>query len=278
MVVGNTVTLSGTAGTVTIEASQAGDGTYSAATPVTQTFTVTVPAPADVYQPIPGRVEAESYSAQQWVILESCSEGGQDATGFGQGSWMDYKVDVASAGTYTLNFRVGGFGGKMQVRDAAGTVLKSVDVPSSYGWQKWSTVSTTLNLPAGKQVLRIYITEGGFNLNWFEGVSGISLITASPAPRTNTNNAVDATASASTIGLYPLPAESEITVEIRNQYSGPVRVMLVDEAGRVRKELSLQKHGPQLLQKLSLAELSPGIYLLQFRMNDKTETKTFIKQ
>jgi hypothetical protein len=40
-VAGNTVTLTGGDGVVTIQATQAGNGTYSAATPVNQTFTVT---------------------------------------------------------------------------------------------------------------------------------------------------------------------------------------------------------------------------------------------
>jgi hypothetical protein len=277
---GNTVTLSGTAGTIIIEASEAGNGTYSAATPITQTFTVSASAPDGDYQPIPGKVEAESFSAMQWVVLENCSEGGQDATAFGPGSYLDYKVNVAAAGTYTMNFRVGGFGGQMQVRDANGVVLKTITVPTSFGWQSWKTISTTLTLPTGKQVLRIYVTEGGFNLNWFEGLSGGALITMSPISGANANNTADGAAltSLTTINLYPLPAKTEMTVQISNNFRGPVRVVLLDEAGRIRKELRLQKQGLQLVQKLSLTELSPGVYLMQFRMNNKTETKTFIKQ
>ena len=42
---GGTITLSGTAGTVTVRASQAGNGTYSAAIPVLQTFVVTAGSP-----------------------------------------------------------------------------------------------------------------------------------------------------------------------------------------------------------------------------------------
>ncbi|WP_121357816.1 carbohydrate-binding protein, partial [Flavisolibacter nicotianae] len=168
---GNTVTLAGTAGTVIIEASQAGNTTYNAATAVTQSFTVSAPVVVTPgYYPIPGRVEAENYSAMQWVLLESCSEGGQSAGGFGSGSWMDYNVNVAAAGTYTMNFRVGGWGGSLQVKNAGGSVLATVAIPSSGGWQTWKTVSSSVTLPAGLQTLRLYVVDPGFTLNWFEGL------------------------------------------------------------------------------------------------------------
>lgn len=51
-ITGNTITLTGAAGTVTVQAAQAGDGTYNAATPVQQTFTVDAAIPDPLNQTI----------------------------------------------------------------------------------------------------------------------------------------------------------------------------------------------------------------------------------
>ncbi|MFD2934212.1 carbohydrate-binding protein [Spirosoma flavum] len=123
-------------------------------------------------KPLPGKIEAEAYDVITDVRPETTQDigGGQDVAYIDDGDWMDYNVNVAAAGVYKVNFRVANSysNGLIEVKNGAGLVLGQVDISRTYGWQIWTTVSTTLNLPAGSQILRIYANRGSFNFNWFE--------------------------------------------------------------------------------------------------------------
>jgi len=139
--------------------------------------------------PVPGRIEAENYDTggQNWsyydtssgntggayrsgdVDIETCSEGGYNVGWIEAGEWLTYTMNVESAGTYQVDLRVasGGGGGTVNV-ESDQTVLSTVDVPGTGGWQTWTTVSTTVELDSGQHVLGISTDTGGFNLNWIE--------------------------------------------------------------------------------------------------------------
>jgi hypothetical protein len=150
------------------------------------------------------RIEAENYSKMQGVLTEAASEGGKNVGGIQAGEWMDYSVNVASAGSYKVNFRVAGPGGQLQLRNAAGTVLATVTAPKTASWQAYTTVSANATLAAGQQTLRVYAVSAGFNLNWFELVGGTAG-TTTPTPTT------PVTPPASTQTPVPAPAPGTST-------------------------------------------------------------------
>ena len=85
------------------------------------------------------------------------------------GQWLRYTVNVATAGTYVVGFRVasGGTGGSLHLQNAAGTSLTgSVTVPGTGGWQTWSTVNASVALPAGQQALTLVEDTGNYNINF----------------------------------------------------------------------------------------------------------------
>jgi endoglucanase len=66
-----------------------------------------------------------------------------------------------------------------------GSVFGSVDIPATGGWQDWTTVSHTVNLPAGTNELAIVSTNAnGWNFNWFE----IEALDGNNADNNNTDN------------------------------------------------------------------------------------------
>lgn len=140
------------------------------------TGNTTPPAPSGL--PIPGIIQAESYTQQSGVKEETTKDtgGGENVGWIETGDWMDYNVSVATAGSYLVQYRVAspGAGGSIQLRSGT-TTLATTAVPSSGGWQTWQTINATVTLPAGAQTLRIYAAAGGFNLNWTQ----FSAITAS---------------------------------------------------------------------------------------------------
>jgi len=115
----------------------------------------------------PGKIEAESYSTMSGIQTENCSEGGLNVAYTDAGDWMDYTVNVQNAGAYTAEFRVSSpyTGTQLQLLKGA-TVLTTVTVPQTGGWQNWQTVSTSINLGTGSQTLRVKAVSNGWNLNW----------------------------------------------------------------------------------------------------------------
>ena len=121
---------------------------------------------------LPGKLEAETFDVASDVRFESTSDegGGQNVNYIDDGDWMDYNVSVATAGPYTLPFRVANSYGNgiIYLKAEDGSTLASVNVPRTGGWQNWTTISTTATLPAGSQVLRIYTNPGTWSFNWLE--------------------------------------------------------------------------------------------------------------
>ena len=123
------------------------------------------------YTTIPATIQAEAYTAMSGVQLETTTDvgGGQNVGWIDANDWMDYNINVPTAGSYTLNLRVASLngGGQVAVRNGS-TTLATVNVPNTAGWQTFQTVSTTVNLSAGNQTIRLLANTGGFNINWLQ--------------------------------------------------------------------------------------------------------------
>ena len=163
---------------------------------------------------IPGTVQAENYDTggqgvaynvtstngtansyrSDGIDIETTSDtgGGYDLGWTSTGQWFRYTVNVASAGTYTVTFRlasdaaVGSTGGSFHLQNSAGTNLTgSVSVPGSGGWQTWENVTANVTLPVGTQVLEFYQDTGGYNINYMTFAS-TSSVPAAPTGLTAT--------------------------------------------------------------------------------------------
>jgi endonuclease/exonuclease/phosphatase family metal-dependent hydrolase len=113
------------------------------------------------------------------VDIEACSEGGYDVGWTTAGEWLGYTVNVASAGTYTLDFRVATpSGASLHVEFGGANLTGSISVPSTGGWQTWTSVQRTVTLPAGLQTMVVVFDTGNVNLNSLTATAG----SASSAP------------------------------------------------------------------------------------------------
>ncbi|NHZ95537.1 cellulase family glycosylhydrolase [Massilia sp. CCM 8734] len=120
---------------------------------------------------VPSTIQAEAWCQMSGVQLEATSDagGGQNVGYIDSGDWMNYTVDVPSAGLYTVSYRVASAsgGGSISLERAGGSpVFGTKAVGATGGWQNWSTISHDVQLPAGKQSIGIAAKTGGFNLNW----------------------------------------------------------------------------------------------------------------
>ena len=161
--------------------------------------------------PIPGTIQAENYDTggqgaaynvtssngtantyrTDGVDLEDTTDtgGGYDLGWTATGQWFNYTVNVATAGVYTVSFRVsaGTTGGTLHLTDLNGDQLTPpVTVPSTGAWQTWTTVTANATLPAGKQVLEIYQDTAGYNINWFSFAAAVGTPPSAPTNLTAT--------------------------------------------------------------------------------------------
>jgi Pectate lyase superfamily protein/Carbohydrate binding module (family 6)/F5/8 type C domain/Abnormal spindle-like microcephaly-assoc'd, ASPM-SPD-2-Hydin/Fibronectin type III domain len=140
---------------------------------------------------VPGTVHAENYdTGGQGVAYNVTSVNGTDnsyrsdgvdletatspATGndlgwTASGQWFKYTVDVATAGTYTVSFLVAAPSAvtdAFHITNSSGTNLTgSVNIPATGGFQTWTTVTATVTLPAGLQVLTLNEDHAGWNID-----------------------------------------------------------------------------------------------------------------
>jgi len=117
------------------------------------------------------------------------------------GQWFHYTVNAATAGTYTVSFRVAspyGLTDALHIANAAGVNLSgAVAVPDTGGYQTWTTVTASVTLPAGQQTLTIDQDSNGWNLHYLTFAStGGGGTTTGEAPYGGTPAAVPGTVQA----------------------------------------------------------------------------------
>jgi hypothetical protein len=141
---------------------------------------------------VPGTVQAENYDTggqgvaynvtsvngsgnsyrSDGVDLEATTDtgGGYDLGWTAAGQWFKYTVNVATAGTYTVNLRLAAptaVTDALHIASSSGANLSgNVTAPATGGWQNWTTVAVSFSLSAGTQTLTINQDNAGWNINY----------------------------------------------------------------------------------------------------------------
>ncbi len=134
------------------------------------------------YHDVDGDNQGGDYRTSVGVDIQSTSDvgGGYNIGYIRMGEWLEYTVNISSAGTYTIDARVAspGNGGTFHIEFDGVDKTGSMVVPNTGNWQGWQTISRTgVALNAGQQILRIMLDSDGFsgsvcNLNYITITSG----------------------------------------------------------------------------------------------------------
>ena len=171
--------------------------------------------------PVPGTIQAEDFDnggqdvayhdnspgnaggayRQTDVDIEAAAGGGYDVGWISSGEWLNYTVNVAAAGSYTVQLRIASPGGAaMHVGfSGANNVWQAVSLPATGGWQAWTTVSFTATLGAGTQVMTLSADTAGYNVDSVtinSASGGTSIPTSSLTPYSGSPAAVPGTIQA----------------------------------------------------------------------------------
>jgi beta-glucanase (GH16 family) len=164
---GNTITASGLAtisspGVITATATYNGDTLSASANASVR--------PAN-YKPVPARIEAEAFDYSNTC----CTEAAQDTSGvldvsyIGSTSFMEYDIQAPWTGSYRLQLRVAVNSASTVKVMMGDTLLTTIKLPASGGWQNWITVtSAPFQMPGGKRTLLLQSASSGWNFNWLQ--------------------------------------------------------------------------------------------------------------
>ncbi|UOB18382.1 glycosyl hydrolase family 18 protein [Abyssalbus ytuae] len=216
-------------------------------------------------------IEAENYSNMSGVQVEPCNEGGENVGYIDAGDWMAYAgINFPVSGNYLIEYRVASeSGGGVLSADlnAGATVLGQLNVPSTGGWQNWTTISHTVYVTAGTHAFGIYASAGGWNLNWIK-ITSTSNVSArsmsSDLQETNPEEKLD------TIEMFPNPATNELNI---NGIGRDEKVFITDFAGNQIKLNIINNTNNRL--KLDVSSLPAGIYFI--KAEGTSSTLKFIK-
>lgn len=229
-------------------------------------------------KPIPAKIEAETYDAMQGIQMEKTADtdGGLDVGWIDNGDWLDYTVNAAYSGVYTVSLRIAtpNIGAKLEIRNSAGTVLSAVTVPITGGYQTWSSLSTSVSLPAGKQTLRIISTTPAiWNLNWINFLS--SVLTTKGL---TTNLQVTDKADEVFFQVNPNPVGSSFVLQVSDKITGMLKARIINMQGTIIKEFQLNKSiaGMQAFQ-MPANDLASGKYILEIQLGNRNASKFILK-
>jgi hypothetical protein len=226
--------------------------------------------------PPPGTlIQAESYSNMAGVQTEATTDagGGTNVGWIDAGDWMAYSPIVfPTSGTYKIEYRVASLngGGRLSLDLNAGAiVLGELAVPSTGGWQNWTTISHNVTVNAGTYTPGIYAVAGGWNLNW---IRITPLSTAKVAANADmVNNLIDnSVQSGKAFTIYPNPVKQQLSILSGESLSGGL-IRIFDISG---KQVMTARPAST---NINVSALAPGIYTLIFTKRKTRITKEFVK-
>jgi endoglucanase Acf2 len=113
-------------------------------------------------------VNEGDFRTDEYVDATTVANEGATVGWITNGEWLEYTVDVQTTGCYDLNIRYASGnnngGGPFYFEVDGMQVSPNIVVGFTGDWNVWNTKSTTVELEAGLQVLRLVATGGEFNI------------------------------------------------------------------------------------------------------------------
>lgn len=200
------------------------------------------------------------YRPNESVDIEDRPDGGFQVGYLEAGEWMEYSIDVPQAGTYTITSKVASLagGGKMHF-SFGGVAAPQLSIPITNSWTTLTDLITTVNLKAGKQLMRVTIDAlPAFNLDKFV----FELSTDLQIDKYN-----------SILSVSPNPVVNKLQIELTN-FSFPCVASLVSISGQKIRDIQLEKQ----ITEIDAENLKSGVYVLQITDKSNSVTTKFIKK
>ncbi|OQP61756.1 glycoside hydrolase [Niastella vici] len=221
-------------------------------------------------------IQAENYNNMAGIQTETCTDdgGGLNVGYIDATDWMAYyNINFPVSGTYKVEYRVASLsgGGTVSCDLNAGSIqLGQLAVPSTGGWQNWTTISHNVTITAGTYNFGVYAQAGGWNLNWIRITPLSTAKVATTAGMVNSliDNSVQ-TDKAFTI--YPNPVHQQLNISNGGESLSGGIIRIYDIMG---KQVVTARPAAN---QINVSSLAPGVYTLEFTKNGKRIVRQFIK-
>lgn len=220
-------------------------------------------------------IQAENYNNMLGVQTEACTDegGGLNVGWIDASDWMAfYNINFPVSGTYQVEYRVASLngGGILSLDLNAGAIqLGTLAVPSTGGWQNWTTISHNVYVNAGTYNVGVFAQAGGWNLNWLRITRpATGLLTEAENPQSG--KTTSEVAAADKWVLFPNPVQHQLNIMTGEDITGGI-LRVVDITGR------LVLSPRPATYKLDVSQLAPGTYTLIYTKKDRTITRQFVK-
>jgi hypothetical protein len=210
-----------------------------------------------VYLLIPGKIEAEAFSVNHGLQLETTTDtgGGQNVGFTNTGDYLDYRVRVMKTSKYNMEVRVASAGtaGRIEVQqiNPEGTVVGSVivNIPVTGGWQTWKTIVASIDMIEGISTLKVKILQPEFNMNWYRF--------------SETSQGVQDTESP-VFSMFPNPANDIVTILIPGSSGQNKKVAIRSTNGILMRTVEISDS--EMSKQVFVGDLPKGMYIVELEM------------
>ena len=107
------------------------------------------------------------YRQNQPVDIDTCSAGTYLVGWTNPGEWLAYTVSVKKSANYQISFYLATIydTAKLHLECDGSDKTGIISVPNTAGFQNWTVVMKKIKLDAGEHVMKLYIDNGGFNVD-----------------------------------------------------------------------------------------------------------------
>jgi len=201
------------------------------------------------------------------VDIDKCSDtytNGYCVGWINTNEYLTYTVDAAESGTYLVNLRVAAnnSNGKILLKLDGQIIGYLIDVPSTGGWQKWSTISmNNIYIPQGKHTLSVHFFFGGFNINYIN----FNLIASSIDENNHTPEKFELSQN------FPNPFNPSTLIKYSIPEDGNVQLNIYDLLGKLVSAVNEYKTAGNHEYNLNSEtyNMKSGIYFYQLIHNCK---------
>jgi len=199
------------------------------------------------------------YRPDEAVDLEPNGRGGFHVGYVNQGEWIEYTVNVTTAGTYEVTAEIASeqSNGAWEISFESGASARMAGIPATGGWttHEEMTFGSTVDLPAGEQVLRISITgTQPFNIDFLTF--------------TLESNATEEEAISAGFLIAPNPVADQLSVQLPTSSltSSTGRLQLYSSTGALLKTFPVSAD----TMRINLDFAPAGTYFLRFADGEKS--------
>jgi len=204
------------------------------------------------------------FRINEYVDATSHASEGKTVGWISAGEWLEYTVNIQTAGNYDLSLRYTSGnpngGGPFYFEIDGIKVSPDISLTNTGGWDSWSTkIVNNLELNKGEQILRLFVSNGEFNFGKMTFSYASPLTYSPPVADAGENVSVVLPETTTTLdGSLSTDDDTPVLNYNWEQIYGPSTIVFNDNA----------------LQSPEVSNLEEGIYKIKLTVNDGSHSST----